>query len=238
VAFDAVSSANGTTVNNYNISHTIGSGSDRLLTVGACTEDSGTTNPGDTPLSTVTYNGVSCTLSAEAIVRSGATAGAGTAYMLEVDLPSTGSYTVTVTHSGAINEYNSGAISWDDIAQQAPEVTGTQTTTSGTTIQQSVTTVTDGAILFTFASHGNGGTSTPDAGDERFDLSQSSATGTGYTETGGSAGSHTQGVTWSGGGNRSALAIIVFEVVGAAADTTGYPGYYLNKTNIVRSRHV
>ena len=220
MAFDAVSTTNGVNATSYSWGHTINAAANRKLIVAITVEEAGVTNPGDAVVSTVTYNGVNCTFRSAAIVRSAATANAELWDQGESNLPgSSGSYTVAVTHSGQNLEYNSGAISWDGLVDQAPEVKRTNTNTSGTTIADTFTTITDGALVVALGANGAGGTSTPDSGDERFDVSNSSAIGTLATEIVGAAGTHGNGFTFSAG-SRSCIVLNAHEVASTGPTAT------------------
>lgn len=194
-SFDAVSSDNkrGTPSSTHSWSHTIGSGSDRLLIVEITIEDTaGTTITG------VTYNSTAMTLVTSKAEGSNY---ASMWYLLDASLPTTGAYTVEATASDAVTEWESAAKSYADIKQQAAEATATNSVNTGTTVDTNITTITNNALLVECVCSSVGAqTFTPDDGQtERYDHSHTSATSAGGDENITTAGLISQGWTQSSG---------------------------------------
>ncbi|MCH7992816.1 MAG: hypothetical protein IIB57_00070, partial [Planctomycetes bacterium] len=154
---------------------------------------------------TPTYNGVAFSLAVENVT--GTSFGMRTLlyYMLEADLPVAGTYTVSITAALADN-ISAGVVSVTGVEQQPPEVTGSNADgqTGASTIQTTVTTVTNDAWLFDCVGSGNAISGfTPDAGQtERWDVVAASSRGAGSTKVNATAGPVTLGWTAASASNR------------------------------------
>lgn len=130
-----VAATSGTTVT---VSHTLGSGSNRIVIAGGCTPANNVTG--------ATYNGVAMT--AVANPASG-THEARFFYMLESQLPAAGTYNMVVTIS-AINASNPGighCASFTGVDQNAAQSSFGHSYGSVTTITDDVTPTTDAALI-------------------------------------------------------------------------------------------
>jgi len=220
MAFDSASSSSVQYSNSLTFSHTIGNGSNRILVVTASIE-----NCDPYPVVTgITYNGQALTKADSAqVISSNLCAGrAELWYLLEANLPTAGAYNVVISLSGSPDELLAGALSLENVAQQAPEAGNTNTNESTNYISVNVNTLTDGAWLVDSVHSGNDGSYTPDGGQtEHYDI-----TGAGYTSRHAastkevpSAGATTMGQTHSGA-NRQAYVASAFAPANVAATCT------------------
>jgi hypothetical protein len=113
-----------------------------------------------------------------------------------------------------------GAISFEGVAQQAPEATNTNTNVGPNSISTGITTVTDGAWVVDVVVDGNADAFTPYGGQtEQYDEVASSSTGAASTKEMATAGSTNMG--WSAGSaNRLAHVVAAFA---PASDLTTNP---------------
>ena len=147
-------------------SHTIGAGPNRLLVVSVAIDAS----LPNSDVSVMTYNGVSMT---EAIENWEPPTGSVTSteiwYMLDSDLPVTGSYTIAITASGNTSEIRAGSISVFGAAQRPPEATAfADDNTAAGAISQTINTLTNGAWIFDCVASDQTTTFTPDPGQNEF----------------------------------------------------------------------
>lgn len=119
ITFDAASASGGKNVTTHpTISHTIGSGSDRMLAAWALQEDPVT----QALVSTFTYNGTALVFSNG---RAGDNRAGGYAYYLgEGSLPAGGAYNLILVWDGNCQDSMAGCISLAGVKDQAPEATG------------------------------------------------------------------------------------------------------------------
>jgi hypothetical protein len=203
IVFDNVTTNVGSG-NPLTFTHTIGGGTNRLLVVGISAECDVSVS-----VSSVTYNGQGLTKAASAVADTSTVGVAELWYLLEADLPSAGTYTVAVNTSGyAVKSV--GAVSFEGVAQQAPEATNTSTNVGPNSISTSITTLTDGAWVVDVVVDGNASAFTPDGGQtEQYDEVASSSTGAASTKEMATAGATSMG--WSAGSaNRLAHVVAAF----------------------------
>jgi hypothetical protein len=193
-----------------NWSHTIGDGAHRLLVVAVAAEDDVAAN---LVVGSITYNGVLM----RPVSGSASTAGSGYLqktelyYLTEPDLPPAGTYTVTVTYSGPVDDRSGGSISLFNAAQQAAEAVAVNGNTASNTIATTVAAASEGAWVLDVVGCGNAGsfTATGSAMIERFDVSPDSSSAAGSSRTVGSAVPVT--MSWQhSGANRLAHSVAVF----------------------------
>ena len=203
IAFDAASSGtDGGGDTTLSWSHTIGSGSNRILIVLALAED---TSESDTTITSITYNSTAMTeVSGTNVWESPLRA--NMYYMLETDLPSSGAYTIEITYQGTVSDLAGGAISLTGVKQQAAEAVATGSDGDNTVISTNITTQTDGAWVIDLV----GGDrvesffTTTSGMVERFDDAGSNThTAAGSTKPVASAGSTT--MSWEFDGSSSVL---------------------------------
>jgi len=190
IEFDAVSSDAAADTSSLSWSHTIGNGDNRILIVGVHGEDS---SSADLVISSVTYNSVAMSLvtGSEATVVSDPLNKTALYYLLDADLPATGTYTVEATYAGEITRQCAGAISLANVAQQAAEAVVTNTEYNASEISTSITTLTDGAWVVDAAQSGHPSTMVVNASGMvgRYSTSGSGGqTGAGSTKLVSSAG--------------------------------------------------
>ncbi len=210
IEFDSVgSNSNGTNGTTLSWSHTVGSGSNRILIVGVAGEDSSGT---DLNISSVTYGGVAMTLVPNSTSTEGTSYLQGTAlyYLLS---PTVGTATVTVTYSGSVAERSGGSISLRNADQAVAEAVATNGNTGSNSISTNITTQTNGAWVIDVVGCGNSGSYTATGGNtERYDVQNDSASAAGSTKLVASAGSTT--VSWThSGANRLAQSAAAFAPV-------------------------
>lgn len=114
IAFDAaISSGEKAAVSSYTFSHTVGAGSDLLLTVGISLFD---TTDADRVINTLTYNGAALTQ----LRRDNSDTANVTSELRYKVGPSTGANTVSVTYAGTVTNSNAGAISFSGVDGSTP----------------------------------------------------------------------------------------------------------------------
>jgi len=212
ISYDATSSHYQDESGTNSWSHTIGSGSNRLLVV--CIAHENWTS--DT-VSGVTYDDVALT---KAISKQEGANYAEIWYLLETDLPSTGAYTVVVTFPNAFIDSVCGAVSVDNVTQQAPEATASGSDTNTDTISTNITTISKNAWLFDVLSVSDDTTSTPGSGQvERFDVHSGDTggvTGVASTKEVESTGLTSMSQTAAASQGRLAHCIVAFEALGGS----------------------
>ncbi len=223
ITYDAVSTGTASYTTTETFSHSIGSGSNRILVVGVSFEDCD-----DYPSVTwITYNGQPLTFidSGQVISGNGCGGRAELWYLLEADLPSAGAYNVVMSTSGTFDELVAGAISLENVAQQAPEASNSNSNDAQTTISTNITTLTDGAWLVDVVHSGNEtGDFVPNGGQtQRYQQVSGSGTGAGSSKEVSTAGSTSAGWT-SAGANRLAHVVAAFAPGGVAATCTSTVG--------------
>ncbi len=203
IVFDAASSAASTAGGQtLTWSHTIGSGSNRILSVGTQCEDTVAANM---VVQSVTYNGVGMTRAGNKITGTSTRLSVELWYLLDANLPASGTYNVVVTYTGSVSDRIAGAISIARAKQAAPEDVNSSTAASNPisiTVNSSA-----GAWVIDSVGCGNPGTNfTPLASGmvERYDVSATSSNGAGCTKPVSTAGSTI--IQWSNSSvNRMAL---------------------------------
>jgi len=190
-------SDNGTTLS---WAHSVGSsGTDRILVVALAGADA---DADDLVISGVTYNGQTMNLV------DGTSETAGTDwfqktelyYLLDSNLPSSGSYTVEVTYSGNVSYKCAGAITLDGMKQQPAESVAVNSQDSDT-ISTDIITATDGAWIVDVVGCDNSGSFITEYGNgqvERFDIDSDGSTAAGSTRMVTSAGLTTMSWIHSG----------------------------------------
>ncbi|MHC4396547.1 MAG: hypothetical protein ACYS1A_12920 [Planctomycetota bacterium] len=114
-------------------------------------------------------------------------------YLLESDLPSSGSYTILATYSGEVTRICAGGISLANVTQQTAEAVDTNSIISGRDISTDITTQTDGAWVVDVVGSSNVGVFTATGTDmaEQFNISSLASAGAGSTRSVPSAGTVT-----------------------------------------------
>ncbi len=197
IEFDNTSSCSGSTASNtLSWLHTIGSGSNRILVVGAVCEDNLAV---DRVISSVKYNGVNM----NKVPASSRTRGYITAdlyYMLEADLPSLpGSYTVSITYNGTVSTRTGGAVSLENVKQQTPEAVAANSLYSANSISTEINTLSSGVWIVDVAGHSNNGLFSTSTSTQQWNQSSGNHTGAGSTTLAASAGPAT--VSWDFNGS-------------------------------------
>jgi pectate lyase len=222
IAFDASSRAATTTTGRTSLtwSHTIGSGTDRVLVVGVAVEDASTT---DANVTSVTYNGVALTAVPSSKINGGGTGIIQTQlfYLLGSSLP-VGAFNVVVTFQGAVDGISAGAVSLTGVSQAAPGPAATKVDTSGAdSISTSISTPVSNAWVVDVVGSGNSGSFTAGSGQtERWDLAASGMTGAMSTKPVATAGATALAQTHSGA-NRLAHSLVALSP-SAGGGTTSF----------------
>ncbi len=232
ISYDNVSFAfSDTDDTTLSFSHGIGGGENRILVVGIGAEDD---SVADLEISSVTYDGVAMDL----VAGSAAIAGTGWRmktelyYLLESDLPASGTYTVVVTYTGNVPYKSCGAVSLAGVAQYAREAVQTNSNTSFNSISTNITTLTDGAWLVDVVGCGNPGsfTTTEVGMVERWDIASGSSSAAAATKPVEFASTATMGWEHSSSVNRLAHSVAAFA---AAGGVSPYPLGDLNQDTAV-----
>jgi len=205
-------------------SHPIDAGTNRLLVVGVGAEDTGGTASSDLVISSVKYNGVSMTLVAgsTAIVGSSTFRKTELYYLLDSDFPPPGTYSVTVTYSGDVNNRNGGAVSLAGVDQRAPEAVSANSNADQQSISTNITTLTDGAWIVDTVMSSNSGSFTATGSNmtERWDVSASASSAAGCTRPVATASQAT--LSWQHT-STSYMRLTHSLAAFAAAEESGYP---------------
>lgn len=220
ITFDSVASNFVNSGSALNLSHTLGSGSNRIVLATYTQENN------NSSCTSITYNGSNMTK--VGTITNGANS-AEIWYILESSLPASGTYTVAFTCGGG-QSWTASAISLIGAAQSAPEASATNTNSGSATITSAITTLTNGAWVVDALSCGEtGALSTTESGQtERHDLSAGTTMqGGSSTKEVASAGSTNMG--WSGGGtNRKAHYLVSIAPASEATTTTVINGATIN----------
>jgi len=194
IVFDANSSNSTNSSWTLNWSHTIGGGENRILVVGLAGEDDSDNN---LVVGSIRYNNVNM----RSVIGSSITEGEPIGYkmktelyyLLESDLPPSGSYTIAVVYSGEVTRICGGGISLVKVTQEPAEAVDTNSITSGRNISTDITTQTDGAWVVDVVGSSNVGVFTATGTDmaEQFNISSLSSAGAGSTRSVPSAGTVT-----------------------------------------------
>ncbi len=188
-------------------SHTIGGGNNRLLVVGITFEDS----LADKVVNSVTYNGQTLTQADWARAGAGYSQYTALYYLLEEDLPPSGSYTVAVDVSATPTRNVLVGVSSYANVDQADGLVDSCTSNAGQPISCSLTTTEDNSWVMSAVGDGNSGDYTYSAGTERYEIdgAATSSTGSGGDDIDTTAGSFS--VSWShSNNNRQALVAAAF----------------------------
>jgi prepilin-type N-terminal cleavage/methylation domain-containing protein len=215
ISFDAYSTTTSSWQTSTSFSHTIGSGSNRLLVVGISIEHSAS----GPSVSSITYNGQALTKIDSRGITNDYYGRAELWYSLEANLPSAGTYTIVVNTPTAPEELIAGAMSLNGVAQQAPEAKGESSADYLDTISTTITTLTNGAWLVDAVHSGMEYGFTPNSGQtERYDRAGGASTSrlAASTKEVAVAGSATMGWTMSGA-NRMAHEVAAFAPVPASS---------------------
>lgn len=140
IAFDSATAGinNATGVNSLSFSHTVGSGSNRLLFLLV-----GFGNDGGDVVNTPTYNGVSMTL----VTKVNSDGTGRFLYLFALVAPTSGSNTVAITTSGSVNVLSAVAMGYSGAQQSTTMDASGINTGTGTSISKSITTVADNCWL-------------------------------------------------------------------------------------------
>ena len=175
--------------------HAVGDGNDRILVVGIAGEDD---SADDLVISSIRYNNVDMNLvagSSRLVCSPTVCAKTELYYLLDDNLPLSGSYMVDVTYSGNVDKSCAGVITLKNVEQQPAEVVDTNSSEDANSVRIDLITQTCGAWVVDIVSCGEQGWFTADEGQvERFGTGGSS-TGAGSTRWVASAGSTT--LCWS-----------------------------------------
>ena len=198
IEFDAASStsssSSGTTLS---WSHIIGNSDNRVLVVGVAAEDN---SENDLQISSVNYNDVNLDMvegTSQLVYFLGKYIKTELYYLLDSNLPSSGTYVVEVTYSGAVHIRTAGAISLANVEQQPREAAGTNSDTNSNSISTDIITQTDRALVVDVVGCGNLGTFTATTEEmiAQWQESPNGASGAGSTTPVVSAGPTT--ISWS-----------------------------------------
>ena len=202
IAFDAASSTSGVSLSSTSWSHTVGTGSDRVLIVGIALED---TSTADLTVSSVTYNGVAMTAVPNSIATDGSSTFNRTQLFYQLS-PASGTHTVAIAFGGSVNGVNVGAVSLSGVNAAAPAAAATSILDSGTALSASINVATANSWLVDVVSSGAASAAfTAGSGQtSRWSNSQSNSSGAASTKSVATTGTATTSWTCS---NSSRLAL-------------------------------
>jgi lysophospholipase L1-like esterase len=208
-ASEASSSSNGSTLS---WSHTIGSDNNRILVVGIVGKDN---QSGDLVISSVTYNSINMSLvqGSSQSVSGSSTIRAELYYLLDSNLPPSGSYTVEVTYSANVLKRCAGAVSMANVEQQPAEAVDTNSSTSTDFISTNITTQTDHTWLVDVVGCDSSGLFTADVNNgqqQRFDANSNASTLSGSTKIVTSSGQTAMRWTYYTGANYMVHSVAAF----------------------------
>jgi len=206
ITLDAVSHAATTAASASTLSwqHTLGTGSNTAVVIEVGEASSvGSPDP-YSAISSVTFNGVYATLVPNSIINGGTSSSEQTQlyYLLASELPAAGTYTVQVNLAGSIEGITAGAISLFGVNQGPPEAVATnRNDAGGSTITDSITTLSNNAWIVDVVEGGDIATFTANAGQTlQWTASAKVGTGGGSTEAVATPGVVNLG--WTGTNNR------------------------------------
>jgi hypothetical protein len=208
------SSTGGAGVSSLSWSHTVASGSNRVLVVGVAAEYSSSSS---CQASSVTYGGTALTRIGQAVAGTSIYQCASLWYLVA---PAVGTASVSVSFGAALDGATAGAVTLFGIKQAAPDASNTSFSNSGATSTSVTTAAANSTVVDVFGSGQPLGDLAPGSG-QTGQWSQdaggtATSSGGSSTETVASAGSAT--LSWTQTGiNRSAQVVAAF---GPAVDTT------------------
>ncbi len=131
--------------------HTLASGSNRVVVVGVAIE----TRDSNASVDSITYGGVNMTpiAGSKHFYDYGYANMTQLFYVRESDLPNDGNNTVSISHDG--EEILAGAVTLNNVDQSGPEAVASNHEYEPSTLSTSITTLTDNAILIDVVSGGN-----------------------------------------------------------------------------------
>lgn len=194
--------------------------SDRLLVVHVGLEDKSATG---LTISTMTFDGVAGTLAVSQDETTSDTIKALIYYWLDADLPASGTASLTCTMSAEIRTISLNWTFVSGVYQGVPEATGTDSASSDTSVNPSLTTLTDDAWVFSnvVASTGTPSFSPGASQTERFEYSGASSHAGGDKEVS-TAGSTTNTWTASSADNLAAVSAAWAPTSVAGSETNYY----------------
>lgn len=143
IAIDSVSSGRNSSGGTFSVSHTTGSGKDRMMIVITTAQDS---NHSNMPVKGVTANGRALTK-----LRSDEATGNNRTEIWYLTAPDIGTYNVTVNFTGSLGEASLGIITLTGVKQTVPEANAGATGNSNTP-STSITTIANNAFTISVAS--------------------------------------------------------------------------------------
>lgn len=184
-------------------------------------------NPGDTSPNSVTIGGTACAL-AGTDAGGGFEARASIYYMLESDIPSGSSATLSIDTPGSQQVGATVHVFSGSFQGSVTNFESTTTSSSQNNIDTDITTVEDDSILVDVITGDGGGTESPNAGQtEQSNLTQNTLRHATSTELGGITGLKNLGWTWTSSPNRQTHAVVELResatvvITGTAAVETG-----------------
>ena len=209
IVFDAASANTASSqANSLSVTHTIGNSSNRILIVGAESEDS---PGGNCSVVSVTFNGTALTKINEAIASSFFTGHIQCVSLWYLLAPDIGTHGIVITWPENTDNRSAGGISIYNAAQQGPEASNaTSLTGNPTTIFTALTTSTNGAWAIDAVGSGMPGAFTPlEPGQiERYEVQAFGSAGAGSTRHVPTAGATS--MAWSQNANRMAHVVAAF----------------------------
>jgi hypothetical protein len=223
IKFDAASSySSGSDGTTLSWPHTIGGGDARILAVGITGEDD---SPDDLTINSLTYGTAPMTLvegSSVMVPDTGHRIKTELYYLLDSNLPSPGSHMVEVTYSGNVSRRCGGAISLENVEQQAAEAVAINSNEYTDAISTSIITQTNGAWVIDVVGCDNDGSFEANTVgmQERFDIESGGSSGAGSTKPTGSA--EETMMSWNFNGSSSAIAHSLAAFAPAPRTISGY----------------
>jgi len=219
ITIDSVVVDTNSSISTWNRTNTtVAGGSNRRFIVGVIIEDASAA-----VVQSVTINGQPLTQDVREIISSGFSAIAEVWSIGEAALPVAGNYTLSVVCDITVGEIAVFICNANGVKDQDAEATTGNNATNVTSISDTITTLTDDALIYSVCITGDGGrTLTPTQGGQTLQgqADMSSCEGAVSTQITTTAGNYTHGFTGPSQSNRMAIALAAYEKYVESEPTT------------------
>ncbi len=223
IARDAVSHAATTAAaSTLSWQHVLGSGINRSVVIAVGAADSIASPDASSVVTSVTFNGVYATPVPGSLVYTGTSGNVQSQlfYVLESELPASGTYTIQVNLAGSVAGISAGAVSLIGVSQGPAEAVITNKNGSGANLlSTTITTLTNNAWVVDLLEDGDVATLTANPG-QTIAWQASAALGTGGSSTEAVATAGPVSIGWTGNANRLVQSLAAFPPATATAPPT------------------